>query len=91
MVDLYVDPDNEFYVVDSGDHSVQLVINLVSDNEHLIPQSEFLDLRRNMRHYTVSRGNVDGILESARLARLRAGTPPHYTEAYWNSYHGTLE
>jgi hypothetical protein len=87
MAELYIDPENEFYVVDNGSHERQLVISLVSDNEHLVTQDEFLDLRRKMRHYTVDKDRVDGILEAARLARLRDGVPPHYTEGFWDSYH----
>lgn len=90
MVDLYVDPDNEFYVVDNGSHQQQLLINIATGNEEYITQSDFIDLRRKMRHYTIDRSAVRGIVEAAERS-VMGNLPAYYRQSTWDNFHERVD
>lgn len=87
MVDLYIDLGNEFYVIDNDSHVWQLLVNLVSGSETIITQEDFIELRRNMCRYHISKQHVAAVLNGAYKA-LAKNLPRHYDERYWDGYHG---
>ena len=76
MVELWVDMDNEFYLLWSDKHSCWELTNLISGSHRLVVDDEELaDLRGMCRRYNISEENVEMVLDGARRAHSK---PPEY-------------
>ena len=89
IVDLYVDVENEFYVMWDDDEDSYMLTNLVTDSKRAISQGEFVDLRDTMRHYSISEDRVEDVLVGARRG-IAGNLPSYYTQGYWDNYSGDV-